>query len=43
LKSGIHHSVSREAGELLQQKNQKGRLRAIISAPIGRAFYTKTR
>jgi len=30
LKSGINHSVSREGGELLQQKNQKGRLRAFI-------------
>jgi hypothetical protein len=31
LKSGIHHSVSRGGGELLQQKAQKGRPRALIS------------
>jgi hypothetical protein len=30
LKSGIHHSVSRGGGELLQQKAQKGRPRALI-------------
>jgi len=30
LKSGIHHSVSRENAGLLQQKTQKGRPRAFI-------------
>jgi hypothetical protein len=45
LKSGINHSVSREGGELLQQKNQKGRLRAFIflSQKIRSSFVTPER
>jgi hypothetical protein len=41
--SGIHHSVSREGGKLLQQKTQKGRLPAFISqgAKPHRAFFRK--